>query len=71
MRDEILQKKVGNRIQELRLQKNLSQQILAAKCNFEKSNLSRLESGRVNSTLSTLNTIAKGLEVNILELFKF
>jgi len=71
MRDEILQKKVGNRIQELRLQKNLSQQILAAKCNFEKSNLSRLESGRVNSTLSTLNTIAKGLEVNIVELFKF
>lgn len=71
MRDETLQKKVGKRIQELRIQKNLSQQILAAKCNFEKSNLSRLESGRVNSTLSTLNTIAKGLEVNIVELFKF
>lgn len=71
MRDETLQKKVGKRIQELRLQKNLSQQILAAKCNFEKSNLSRLESGRVNSTLSTLNTIANGLEVNIAELFKF
>ena len=71
MRDETLQKKLGKRIQAIRLSKNLSQQDLAAKCNFEKSNMSRLEAGRVNSTLSTLNTIAQGLEVNIIELFKF
>lgn len=71
MRDETLQKKLGKRIQEIRLSKNLSQQDLAAKCNLEKSNMSRLEAGRVNSTLSTLNTIAQGLEVNIVELFKF
>lgn len=71
MRDETLQKKVGKRIQEIRDLKNISQQELAAKCNFEKSNLSRLESGRVNSTLATLNKIAQGLEVNIIELFKF
>lgn len=71
MNDEILRKKLGKRIQEIRLSKNLSQQDLAAKCNFEKSNMSRLEAGRVNSTLSTLNTIAQGLEVNIVELFKF
>jgi len=71
MRDETLQKKLGKRIQEIRLSKNLSQQDLAAKCNFEKTNMSRLEAGRVNSTLSTLNKIAQGLEVNIVELFKF
>lgn len=71
MRDETLQKKVGKRIQEIRVLKNISQQELAAKCNFEKSNMSRLESGRVNSTLATLNRIAQGLEVNIVELFKF
>ncbi|WP_373060174.1 helix-turn-helix domain-containing protein [Zunongwangia sp. H14] len=71
MRDETLQKKVGQRIQELRELKNISQQDLAAKCNFEKSNMSRLEAGRVNSTLSTLNRIAIGLGVNIVELFKF
>ncbi len=71
MRDETLQKKLGKRIQEIRLSKNLSQQDLAAKCNFEKSNMSRLEAGRVNSTLSTLNKIAQSLEVNIVELFKF
>lgn len=71
MRDETLQKKVGKRIQEIRELKNISQQELAAKCNFEKSNMSRLESGRVNSTLATLNRIAQGLEVNIVELFRF
>lgn len=71
MKDEILQQKLGNRIQEIRLSKNLSQQDLAANCNFEKSNMSRLEAGRVNSTLSTLNKIAQSLEVNIVELFKF
>ena len=71
MRDETLHIKVGLKIREIRLQKNLSQQDLAAKCNFEKSNMSRLEAGRVNSTLSTLNKIANGLEVNIVELFKF
>lgn len=71
MKDEILRKKLGKRIQEIRLEKNLSQQVLAAKCNLEKSNMSRLEAGRVNSTLSTLNKIAQGLEVNIVELFKF
>ncbi|TBW26971.1 XRE family transcriptional regulator [Gramella sp. KN1008] len=71
MRDETLYKKIGLKIQEIRLQKNLSQQDLAAKCNFEKSNMSRVEAGRVNSTVSTLNKIAKGLDVNIIELFKF
>jgi len=71
MRDETLQKKVGKRIREIRELKNISQQELAAKCNFENPNMSRLESGRVNSTLSTLNKVAKGLEVNIVELFRF
>ncbi len=65
-----LQIKVGKRIQEIRIEKNLSQQDLAAKCNFEKSNMSRLEAGRANATLSTLEIVSKALEVNVIELFK-
>jgi transcriptional regulator with XRE-family HTH domain len=65
-----LQIKVGKRIREIRESKGISQQELAAKCNFEKSNMSRLESGRVNSTLATIEKIALALEVNIIELFK-
>lgn len=66
-----LQIKVGKRIQEIRIEKNISQQDLAARCNFEKSNMSRLEAGRANATLSTLETVAKALDVNIIELFNF
>lgn len=65
-----LQIKVGKRIQEIRIEKNLSQQDLAAKCNFEKSNMSRLEAGRANATLSTLDIVSKALEVEVIELFK-
>jgi transcriptional regulator with XRE-family HTH domain len=63
MSDNSLQINVGQQIQKLRESKGLSQQDLAAKCNFEKSNMSRLEAGRVNSTLSTLEKIAKALDV--------
>lgn len=69
--EESLQIKVGKRIQEIRVEKNISQQDLAARCNFEKSNMSRLEAGRANATLSTLEVVAKALEVNIKELFNF
>jgi len=44
---------------------------LAASCNFEKSNMSRLKAGRANATLTTLEVVAKALEVNIKELFNF
>lgn len=69
MPDNSLQIQVGKRIQKLREIKGISQQDLAAKCNFEKSNMSRLEAGRVNPSLSTLEKVAKALEVNIVELF--
>lgn len=71
MLDHSIQVKVGNKIQKLRESKGLSQQDLAAKCNFEKSNMSRLEAGRVNPTLSTLEKVAKALDVTLVELFSF
>jgi transcriptional regulator with XRE-family HTH domain len=68
---ESIQIKVGKRIQQIRIEKNISQQDLAARCNFEKSNMSRLEAGRANATLSTLEIVSKALEVEVVELFKF
>ena len=65
-----LQIEVGKRIREIRIEKKVSQQDLAAKCNFEKSNMSRLEAGRSNATLSTLEIVAKSLGVNVIEFFK-
>ena len=71
MLNHTIQVKVGKQIQKLRDLKGISQQDLAAKCNFEKSNLSRLEAGKVNPTLSTLEKVASALEINIIELFNF
>jgi transcriptional regulator with XRE-family HTH domain len=68
---ESLQQKVGKRIQEIRIQKNISQQELAAKCNFEKSNMSRLENGNANATLTTLEKVCDALKIDYIELFKF
>ncbi|MES2573336.1 MAG: helix-turn-helix transcriptional regulator [Bacteroidota bacterium] len=66
-----LQIKVGERIQEIRIEKDMSQQDLAAKCNFEKSNMSRLEAGRANATLMTIQIVANALDVPAMELFRF
>ena len=71
MQEQSIQVKVGKQIQKLRELKGISQQDLAAKCNFEKSNMSRLEAGRVNPTLSTLEKIANALDVTFIELFSF
>ena len=63
-----LQQKIGQRIRELRESKGITQQNLAAICNFEKANLSRIEAGRTNPTVSTLYKISQALEITISEL---
>jgi len=65
MKKEQLQQKIGFRIKELRESKGISQQILAAKCNFEKSNMARIEAGRTNCTIFTLFKISEALEVSL------
>jgi transcriptional regulator with XRE-family HTH domain len=69
MLDNSLHIKIGKKIKEIRELKGISQQDLAAKCNFEKSNMSRLEAGKVNSTISTLQKVSNALEIDIVELF--
>jgi transcriptional regulator with XRE-family HTH domain len=64
-------KKIGKRIQELREMQNLSQQDFAAKINYDKSNMSRLEAGKTNMTVTTLEKVSKALNVELIELFKF
>ena len=59
--------KIGLKIKEIRENKNIPQQDLAAACNFEKSNMSRIESGRSNLTIGTLLTICSVLKVKLAE----
>lgn len=59
---------IGDKIRKTRELQGISQQDLAARCNFEKSNLSRIEAGRTNLTLKTLFKISKELQTTIKDL---
>ena len=68
MKNIQLQKIIGERIREIRESKGISQQDLAAACNFEKSNMSRIEAGKTNFTISSLYKISMALDVKLAEL---
>lgn len=59
---------IGERIKSVREQKGITQQDLAARCDFEKSNLSRIEAGRTNLTIKSLFKISTALDVEIKDL---
>lgn len=71
MTKENLLKIVGQNIKNIREEKNISQQQLAAACNFEKSNMSRIEAGRSNLTIYSLYKISSALEVDMKKLIQF
>lgn len=68
MKEKDLLLKIGERIKELRTEKGISQQELAAALDIEKSNMSRLESGRVNMGVRTIYRIAQALDISMSEL---
>ena len=68
MFEEDFYKKVGKRIQQIRLEKAMTQLDVAALCNYEKSTISRIESGRTNLTLKTLYLLSKALNVSMKDL---
>lgn len=57
------QKLIGRRIKEIRLKKDVPQQRLASECDFDKSNMARIEAGRSNITIGTLNKVCNALEI--------
>jgi transcriptional regulator with XRE-family HTH domain len=71
MKKEELQIIIGSRIKLMRESKGISQQDLAAMCNFEKGNMSRLEAGRTNPTITTLYKISQALDIKITDLLDF
>ena len=66
--NEIL-KQLGRNIKTIREEKGMTQQDLALSCDFETSNMSRIEAGGSNFTVATLNKIANSLSVDIKDLF--
>ncbi len=60
---------LGLRIKMLRENKNLSQEDLANDCNIPKSQVTRIEKAKVNTTVRTLVKISSALGVEFKELF--
>jgi len=68
---EQLKKKVGQRIVELRGQKDWSQSDLARACDKDRQAIEKLENGKVNPTIYSLLEIAIALEVSLKDLVDF
>ncbi len=68
-----LLKKVGKKIQNIRLKKGMSQVDLAGMIegNIDTTNISRIESGRTNPTLYNLYRISQALNVPLTDLVNF
>jgi putative transcriptional regulator len=71
MTKEILLKKLGERIIEIRTKKSLSQTDLAYMCNWDRQTLHKIEKGKVNTSIFILHTIATELKVSLSDLLEF
>ena len=62
--------KFGKRLQKLREKKKLSLRDVAANCDLDDSNISKIEHGKFNVTLGTIVELAKGLDIHPSDLLK-
>lgn len=63
--------KIGDRIKQLRKDKNISQAELARLCDRDKQHIELIENHKVSANTYTLYTIAKALNIQLKELFDF
>jgi len=63
--------KIGNQVKQLRKEKNITQAELGRLCGRDKQHIELIENHKVSANVYTLYTIAKALEVDLAQLFKF
>ena len=68
MINEFLLNEFGDRIRQLRLQKNISQEKLSFLTGFHRTYIGMIERGERNISLSNMAVFAKVFEINISEL---
>ena len=68
MQKDILLRKLGNRIRNIRIEKGLSQVDLANSIGKDQQSIQRLERGNVNPTFFYQKEITSGLDVEIEEI---
>jgi len=69
MEKEEFVKQVGINIRTIREEKNLSLEKLAHEAGIEYSQLSRIENGKINTSIYSTYTIAKALGISVAQLF--
>lgn len=71
MINEFLLKEFGNRIKQLRLDKNISQEKLSFLTGFHRTYIGMIERGERNISLTNMAVFSKVFEMNLSELLNF
>ena len=61
-------KQFGARLKQLRTERNLTLEALAFEADVELSQIHRIETAKINPTLTTISILAKALNISIAEL---
>ncbi|MDD2491165.1 MAG: helix-turn-helix transcriptional regulator [Bacteroidales bacterium] len=64
-----IKKRFGDNVKKIRISKGLSQESLANQCDIDRTYLPGIENGKRNVSLQIIEKLAKGLNINIKELF--
>lgn len=64
------QEKIGLHIRKIREAKGLTAAELARRCDMDKPNIHKLETGKFNPTVFYLSKICRGLDISLQDLFK-
>lgn len=71
LRDEDGIKRFGKRLRQVRIEKGFSQEELAYSSGLTLSQIARIETGKINTSLSTVFIIVRTLNVDLKYLFDF
>jgi transcriptional regulator with XRE-family HTH domain len=71
MKKEEFVQRVGHSIRNIREQRNLTLEKLALEAGIEYSQLSRIEKGKINTSIYSTYSIAKALGISMTEIFLF
>ena len=66
---KLIAKNIGVTLKKLRVDKDLSMQQLATLAEIEKSQIYRIENGKVDVRISTLYLLAEALKIEVTEFF--
>ena len=67
---QLIRRRLGVKIRELREKKGLSQEEFAEVCGLHRTYIGSVERGERNLTLASMETIAKALSISISQLFR-